>query len=367
MHARVVQFKSCLIGVVGYGEHNRAGAAFNTKPVQQYPRRARQHHTGAIIVGKNQGPLDGTRCQNHLFCPHLPQPLSHITRLGIGQMVGDALAQADKVLLIIAKGRGARQSPDVRVHGQNHENIQWPLISLTPVDSGRARAQKRAAKLRALVANDNIRAALRRRQRRRQSGRPRPHHQHIAMRKPVGVMIRIRFFGRVTKPGGTADDRLINRVPKQLREHKGFIIEACGKNGREQRIHRADIKFQAWKPVLADCGQALIKLHFAGAQIGCAAPAIPADTNQCVGFIAAHRHQAARPVIFERAPHQMHAIGNQCRGQRIPPRALIGHAIKTEINRLGAVNASAGRCAHVCHQPKSFEKRAISGMGSSDL
>ena len=57
--------------------------------------------------------------------------------------------------------------------------------------------------------------------------------------------------------------------------------------------------------------EALVNFDLGGAQIRRETALPGADADQRVGLVGTHAENAARPMIFERAAHQMDAIGEQ--------------------------------------------------------
>src|SRR5690606_38211379 len=60
-----------------------------------------------------------------------------------------------------------------------------------------------------------------------------------------------------------------------------------------------------------------------------------------IGLRRAARDHPARPVIFERAPHEMDAIGDERRGERIALMTLEALAVEGEMKRRGPVDQPA--------------------------
>jgi len=69
----------------------------------------RQHHAWPVVAVENQRTLDRALRQYHLRCTNLPHAFARRTLRNIGQMVGQALAQADEILVIIANRGRARE------------------------------------------------------------------------------------------------------------------------------------------------------------------------------------------------------------------------------------------------------------------
>ena len=71
-------------------------------------------------------------------------------------------------------------------------------------------------------------------------------------------------------------------------------------------------------------------------------------------------------MIFERAADQVHAVGQQRRGQGVAREALDRPAVEAEAQRLGAVDAAAARGAHARSCAAALGA-AMAGCGSPAL
>ena len=74
-----------------------------------------------------------------------------------------------------------------------------------------------------------------------------------------------------------------------------------------------------------------------GPHIGRAPRAITRNVHQRIGLFRPKAQHAAWPVIFERAARQVHAIGQERRGQRVAFDAGHRLAVKGETDRLCAL------------------------------
>ena len=97
---------------------------------------------------------------------------------------------------------------------------------------------------------------------------------------------------------------------------EGLVIKARRQRLGEKPDHRANIKAQRGPAVLAARDQPFINDHIGRAGVGLFAATF-AHGYQRIGFLDARRHDPARAVIFEAAPHQADAIAQQRRRQRI--------------------------------------------------
>ena len=200
----------------------------------------------------------------------------------------------------------------------------WPSIGAP------ALVAQRAAELGLLVADDDAHAGLGRRKRRRDAGRAAAEHQHVAMRVARRIVVRIGLVRRDAEAGRRADVRLVEALPGRLRPHEGLVVEAGRKQRRGDVVDRADVEGERRPAVLRLGGQPVIELLHRGADIRRLARRVALDRDQRVRLLGAGRQDAARPVILERAADEMHAIGEQRRGQRVARHAGIRLAVEGE-------------------------------------
>ena len=327
-------------------------------------RRAGQHHAGAVVVGEHQGPFDGPGGQDHLFGADLPQPLTRRAGRRNGLMIGQALDDTDHVVREIAERRGAREHGDAGMLRQTREGLRDPIARRRLVDRRAALIgfiQQRSADLRLLVDQDDAPAALGRRHRRRQTGRPGADHQHLAMGKAVGVDVRIRRGGRPTQTGGGADDGFVQAAPRLGRPHEGLVVKPRRNEAADQAVHGADVERQVRPTILALGDEAVIQLYLGGAQIGRIARGVASDGDQSVRLVRSGAQNAARAMVFERSAGQPDAVGDQGRGEGIARAADVSATVEGEADRLVAVDHTAGRCA------KGRGHGVIFGRGSPHL
>ena len=144
----------------------------------------------------------------------------------VGEVIGYALHQAQMVVIVVAEDSRARQQRDVAARRQPGKRIFQPRPRRFTIDGGGQLVQQRAAHLGLLVGNNDAFAALRRRQRGRQTGGTGAHHEHIACRA-VDWQIRAGAHACVDLPPRrdavasaclqqlARRDRLAGRVPSE--------------------------------------------------------------------------------------------------------------------------------------------------------
>ena len=187
----------------------------------------------------------------------LPQPLARQVVAGLGEMVGDALDQADEILRVVAEGRGARQHADI-VHRRELGDASPAPRPSRPAPSILAPAleAQRAAEFRLLVAEDDAHAGFGRGKRRGDAGRAAAEHQHLAMGEARRIVVGIGLVGRDAEAGRGADVRLVDALPGRLRPHEGLVVEAGREHRRGEVVDRADVEGERRPAVLRDARSA---------------------------------------------------------------------------------------------------------------
>ena len=156
------------------------------------------------------------------------------------------------------------------------------------------------------------------------------------------VTRRVRQLGRLAKPGHPAQQRLPYMPPEGARLHEGFIVEAGREQRREAADQRAEISLEPRPGMLARCAQAVVKRDVGGAAVGLGKSAA-LQLNQRGRFFRPGREDAARPVIFEAARDQAHAICQQSCGERVAGMAFVFLSVEGEAQNLPAIDLAAGR------------------------
>ncbi len=77
-----LQIERGAIGTIAGGKDQCLVAGPDTVPVRVSAGGFRHHHTRPVIVGEYDGPFDRTGGQHDFFCPHLPEPLARLLRIG---------------------------------------------------------------------------------------------------------------------------------------------------------------------------------------------------------------------------------------------------------------------------------------------
>src|SRR5262249_22300115 len=78
------------------------------------------------------------------------------------------------------------------------------------------------------------------------------------------------------------------------------------------------------------------------AQVGRLAGVVAPHGDERIRLLGAARDRAARTVVLERAPHEVHAVGEQRGGERVAGTALVGASVEAEVEWPRAIDAAAG-------------------------
>ncbi len=146
---------------------------------------------------------------------------------------------------------------------------------------------------------------------------------------------------RATKTRGLADRRFVEFLPRGFRPHKGLVVKSRAEKRREQAVDRQHIEIERRPAILAQRVEAVVKLGRRRAGIGLAPRAI-AQFDQRIRLLGPVADNAARTMIFERAPDQLDVIGQQGRGERVARKAAETLAVEGEALRSRAVDRPAG-------------------------
>ena len=335
-------------------------------------RRRGEHDARTVVVGEDHVPLDRPGRDHDPPGPDLPEALARQLRRRIGEVVGDPLDEADEILRIVAEGRGAQEEAHIRHRREPRRRALRPLEAFDPLDLHVGLVAQRPAGLGLLVADDDARPGLRRRERRRKPRQPAADHQHVAMGVATGVVIRIRLRRGDAEAGRRADLRLVEALPGLLRPHEGLVVEASREHRRHAVVHRPHVEGERRPAVLRGGIEPVIDLLHGRPHVRLPARGIAPHPDERVRFLRTRREDAARPVVLERPPDEMDAVGEKRRGERIAGERRVARPVEGEARRLRRRQpAGAGNAIGPAHYPVSPLFRfslalwpAMSGFGS---
>ena len=249
--------------------------------------------------------------------------------------------------MVIGNRRRAGHHPDAALF-QRLQLIRQPVPCGLAVDLRLRLGQKRTAGFGIFIDQHDLQTIDRRHTRCRETRGTGADDQHIAMQVARGIGVGVLLRRRNAETRSRADEGLVDLVPEALRPHEGLVIEARRKQHIGHVVYRADIEFQARIFVLRGGFQPVPDFLHRGTGVRLETSGTAAGADQRIRLLGTRRHRAARAVVFERAAHQMHAIGEKCGGDRIALHTAIGLAIESEVDRTGSIHpATAGNAIGV--------------------
>ena len=187
------------------------------------------------------------------------------------------------------------------------------------------------------------------------------------------IAVGVGLARRPAEARSAADHRLIDALPgpvlaEQIGPHEGLVVEAGADERREEVIDRAEVECERRPAVLAYGAEAVIKFDLGRAQVWRDPAGSASQGDERIRLLGAGAQDPARPVIFERAPDEMHAVGYEGGGERVAGIALIEQAVESEGERARTVDrADAGETKRLAHPPRPAASAAPSGRGSPGL
>src|SRR3546814_4657987 len=136
-------------------------------------------------------------------------------------LMGESLAQSDKMLVVGAYRGVAGEQRDIRHGLERGDRLLQPRPGRKSVYAWLQLGKKRAAEFGVLVAEYHLGAAPARLQRRREASRAGADDQHVAMGVAAGIGVGIGSRRRLAEARGAADERLVDLVPERPRPHEG--------------------------------------------------------------------------------------------------------------------------------------------------
>ena len=365
VHACVGEVEGGVPGAVVAGQNRGTVADLDAVAVEVGLSGAGQHDAGAVVAVEDQRAFDGALGEDHLAGADAPEAFARGVIGRTGQVVGQLLTEADHVLVVVADRRGAGQDPDVGQRVEFREGRGEPVPGAGAVDLDRGFGQECPAGFGVLVDEDNVRAGAGGGEGRGDTGRAGADDQDVAMEVAAGVTVGVDLGRSAAEAGGAADEGLVDAVPEGFRPHEGLVVEPGREQHVEPIIDRAEVEFQRWPAVLALGVQAGMDLLDGGAGVWLEAAGTAAGADQGVGFLGTGGQDAARAVVFEAAAHEVHAVGEQGRGDGVAFVAVIGLAVEGEGDGAVAVDPAAVLDAEFGHDETSGP--GVSGRGSPAL
>mmetsp|Transcript_3643 Transcript_3643/g.6704 ORF Transcript_3643/g.6704 Transcript_3643/m.6704 type:complete len:285 (+) Transcript_3643:564-1418(+) len=279
--------------------------------------------------------------------PDAPQAVARAT--GLGRVIGQTLVAQNIAVVVDARDHAAGTQLDVLHRFQFQQRAADPFrggqaIDLDPIHRGAP------APMGGLLHQQDLGTGAARQQRGLKARDAAARNHQIGMGVEMLVFVRVAGFGigGATKARGFADHRLEHMLPGGAREQEGLVVEPRRKKARDEPVDLAHVELQRGPVVLRGGRQIVEQLGGRGALVRLMAVA-RAKVDQRIRLLRAAGHDAARPVVLERAPHQRLTVGQQGRGQRVAAMALHGLAVEGEGNPRGAVDQTTLRFKTSAH------------------
>ena len=158
-----LEIQGRLIRPVVIGEERAPAPRTHPVTMDALGHRRRQHHAGAVIVRKHQGPLYGPLGEDDAPGADAPQTGPGAGgRLGRGRMLLAPLQHGEEVVIVVAKDRATGQQPRFRTCRQGLQGLLQPDRGGGVVDP-RRRPQQAPAELALLIRHNHPGAGASRR------------------------------------------------------------------------------------------------------------------------------------------------------------------------------------------------------------
>ena len=335
MHTRCQQVSGHIMDAVIVAKEHNLLPGRNIPTVHISAHRTRHHNAGAVVVLKRNRAFQSTRSQYSPLRRDLPEALFR-QALGQRPVMRHTLKCAICAAVISPRHRRACHNANIAHCVELGLHLLHPVARGHPVNLSRL-AQKPPTKGAVFFRKDHIRTRFSRRQSGHKPRRPRANNQHITMCKRTLVFICDRITRDGPKPRRTANDRLVKLFPKRLGPHECLVVKSSTKERRAHIVHAHEIKLKARPAVLAHSLQTVIYLLHGCAHVRVLRAAL-AHSHKRVRLFRASRQNPAWAVILERARNKLDTVGQQCRGQSIALKTLIGMPVKAKRHTSSAVD-----------------------------
>ena len=170
----------------------------------------------------------------------------------------------------------------------------------------------------------------------------------MVVRRFVGV--RVGSIRRLAEAGGAADYRLVERLPETRRPHEGLVVEARRDRLSGEAVNRHQVERERGPAVLASRDESVEELDLRRLRVRRRAAAF-AEFDERVRLLRASGQDSARPVIFEAAADEAHAVGDQRGSERVSGMADECLPVEAEPERLASIDEAALRKTPAAHAP----------------
>ena len=255
------------------------------------------------------------------------------------QVVADPFDCADNIVIVVAEDRGTVKDCYVLQRLEFGHGLGGPFAAGFAAD-GKVFPVERTAGQRVFVDQDDAGIGRGCGERGGETGRTGTDDQNVAVLVTLFVGIRIGLGRRGSETRRAANHVFVDVSPERRRPHECLVVKTGRQQRRKQVVDRHDVETERRPAILAFGNQAVEQLDRGRARVGLLArPAAQFDDR--VGLLRTGGQDAARPMVLEAAPDQVHAVGEQRRGQRVALVSLVGFAVEGETDRVVAIDMTA--------------------------
>ena len=301
--AGLCQGNGIAIGTIVIGAEYCVFARHNAVAIDIGAHCTAQHDARAVVTCKKKGSLQcaaghhntlGTQYV-HALAGHAPRCIRHAGCT--------AFDHADGVAVVQAKRARPVQQGDLAGVLQVCQRLLEPMRLCTVYRV----VEQRAAPFKVLLDQCYVQPRTCRAQRSGQTCRAGADDEYI--RKSMAPVIAVRVWQLRCLPQSRsfADEVLVEHPRLAGWPHERLVIEPRHKDRGKQVVDRHQVELHRGPGVLSRGDQTRMCLDDCGGNIGF--PTVAAsDGQECIRLFYASGHDAARPVVFEGACHQMFAM-----------------------------------------------------------
>ena len=296
------------------------------------------HDARQVVVAEDKRAVDAAAGEQDLSCADFVQTLPRLVGVAGGrrQVVLFLFERLDVVVVVHGNGGATREDFEV---GQGFEASEQRIkvgVRGLVVEAGLAFAQQPAAGFVLFIDEQGFEAGTGAGFGGKQAAESATNDQHIHVVMQVVVPFLVGATRRVAKAGQGADGVFVAR-PQALRPFEGFAVEA----GRHVALCQATDEAFAAPYGAAARLQARVEFDLGRFLVGGGMAAV-FELDEGVRFFATSGEDATRSPVFVALADDAHAVGNECGGEGVAGKSLVGFAVPAEADGLAGINADAG-------------------------
>ena len=296
------------------------------------------HDAGQVVVAIDERAVDAAAGEQDLSRADFVQALPRL--VGVArrrrQVVLALFERLDVVVVVHGNGGATREDVEVFQPGKAGEQRIKVGVRGLVVETGLCFAQQPAAGFVLFVHEQGFESCAGARFGGEQAAESATNDQHIHVVMQVVVPFVVGFSRRVAKAGQGADGVFVAR-PQALRPFEGFAVET----GRHVALRQAADEAFAAPYGAAARFQPGVEFDLGCFLVGGGMAAV-FELDEGVWFFATGSEDAARAAVFVALSDDAHAVGNECGGEGVAGKALVGLSVPVEADGLAGIDADAG-------------------------